>query len=578
MQLVKVYANKSSFKTVEFNQNKPNFIIAKQKNPGASESGKTYNGVGKSLLVRIIHYCLGASLREYKNFCDKLIGWEFSLDFKIGIKNYTCTRSVEEPNKIFFENELISVDKFKKKMETICFSIPENSSFLSFRSLIPFFIRPKKASYVDCMKPGKTGSEYQILLYNSFLIGLDIVLANRKYKLRKEQERIRKLEKNFKEDSLLKDFFTGNKDVALTLIDLNEKINKLEIDLKKFQVADDYHDIQKEADLIEHKVFDINNEIAFITNSIRNIENSLNIKATMSSSDIETVYNEANIFFSENIKKTLKEVDEFYSKLIENRIRRLSEHKNNYNIQLQEKTEKSEKLKKKLDDLLKYLGEHQALDIFISLSNKVAELKSEKENLEKYQVLQTEYKKQERQTEKDMIDLSELTDKYLSEIAGSTRNIRNYFRELSKVFYPDSVSGLTITTNEGENQLAFNIDPRIESDGSDGISNVKLFCYDLSLLFKGKNHNINFIFHDSRLFDGVDERQKTLMFKMIYDYFLDSDKQYISTVNQNQINEIKSLLTPSEFQNIIEENIILILTDENDSEKLLGIKVDIGDK
>jgi uncharacterized protein YydD (DUF2326 family) len=59
MQLIKVYSNKESFRTVKFNKNGLSFIVAKQKDPGASEKGKTYNGVGKSLLVRIIHFCLG---------------------------------------------------------------------------------------------------------------------------------------------------------------------------------------------------------------------------------------------------------------------------------------------------------------------------------------------------------------------------------------------------------------------------------------------------------------------------------------------------------------------------------------
>jgi len=575
---VKVYANKSSFKTIEFKTNSPNFILAKQKNPGLSENGNTYNGVGKSLLVRIIHFCLGASVKDYTNFCNKLSGWEFSLDFKVGIRNYTASRSVDEPKKIYFENELISIDRFKKKMERICFSIPDDAAFVSFRSLIPFFIRPHKASYVDCMKPGKTGSDYQTLLYNSFLIGLDIKLAEKKYNLKKEKDRIKQLEKNFKDDSLLKDFFTGNKDVNLTLVDLQEQIKKIEQDLSQFQVADNYHDIQNEADKIERNLFVINNEIALISSSVSNIENSLNIKPTMNSSDLETVYGETNIHFSENIKKTLNEVDEFYSKLIENRIRRLSEQKNKFIIQLKDKETESVRLKKQLDELLKYLGEHQALDLFITLSDKVAKLKSKKENLEKYQVLQTEYKKQERQIEKGMIELSELSDTYLSDIEDSTSDIRNYFRELAKIFYPGSVSGLTVTTNEGENQLVFNIDPRIESDGSDGISNVKLFCYDLSMLFHGKNHNINMIFHDSRLFDGVDERQKSLMFKTIQKYFVNSDKQYIATINQNQLNEIKPLLTENEYDSIIINNTILTLTDEDDSEKLLGIKVDIGEK
>jgi len=65
------------------------------------------------------------------------------------------------------------------------------------------------------------------------------------------------------------------------------------------------------------------------------------------------------------------------------------------------------------------------------------------------------------------------------------------------------------------------------------------------------------------------------MFKTVYEEFKNSDKQYIATVNQNQIDEIKKYMTDEEYDNIIAQNTVLTLTDESDSEKLLGIKVDL---
>ncbi|HKK95399.1 MAG TPA: DUF2326 domain-containing protein, partial [Anaerovoracaceae bacterium] len=114
-------------------------------------------------------------------------------------------------------------------------------------------------------------------------------------------------------------------------------------------------------------------------------------------------------------------------------------------------------------------------------------------------------------------------------------------------------------------------------DNSDGINNVKIFCYDMTLLFKGQNHNIDFLFHDSRLFDGIDERQKAELFKIVFEEFVDSRKQYIATVNQNQLNEIKQCMEPELFQKIVNDNIVLTLTDDHESEKLLGITVDINE-
>ena len=578
MQLIKVYSNKASFRTVKFNRTGLSFVVAKQKNPEASERGKTYNGVGKSLLVRIIHFCLGASVKSYKIFCEKLSGWEFFVDFELGHNKYTVGRVADEPKKIFLNNEKMSVDKFNKKMNTLCFDIPNDISFLSFRSLIPFFIRPKKESYVAYNKPGKTGSDYQALLYNVFLLGLDVVLAQKKYKIRKEQARIETLEKNFKKDSLLKDFFTGNKDAALTLVDLEERIKLLDDDLSNFKVAEDYNEVQLEADKVEKELFTLTNSVIMLQNNVENINKSLKFSPDMNKEDIKAIYSESKIHFSENMSKTLDDLENFYEKLISNRKRRLLEQQNKLKLEQRNKKTGVERLQKKLDKLMKYLGEHQALDLFVSLSNKSAELKAEHGSLKKYQELQSEYKTKERQAEKNLLELTELTDNYLKEIKSDTIELRNYFRSLAKIFYPDSVAGLTIDNNDGDNQLRFIIDAKIESDASDGINNVKIFCYDLTLLFKGRNHKVNFIFHDSRLFDGTDERQKTDMFKIVYQKFAGVDKQYIATVNQNQLDEIKKHITDEEYKNLITQNTVLTLTDESHSEKLLGIKIDLPEE
>ena len=578
MRLLKVYSNQAGFKTVEFNRNGLSFVVAKQKNPGSSERGKTYNGVGKSLLVRIIHFCLGADVKNYDTFCNNLPGWKFYLDYEIDNKRYTAKRATSSPKKITLNNEVISVSKFNKKMNTLCYDIPDDISYLSFRSLIPFFIRPKRESYVSYYKPGKTGSDYQALLYNAFLLGLDVFLAQKKQAIRKEQDRIKKLENNFKKDSLLRDFFTGNRDIVLTLIDLEERIKKLDADLSNFKVAEDYYDVQLEADNVEKNLFTVNNEIIMLQSNIENIDKCLALSPDMNKDRIKDIYNESNINFPGSVTRTLDELEEFYKALISNRKKRLVEQQSRLKLEQGNKKREVEKLQKNLDNLMHYLGEHQALDLFVSISQKNAELKAERDRLIKYQELQSQYKTMERKIEKDMIELTEITEQYLTELKPDTIILRDFFRSLAKQFYPDSVAGLTIDNNDGQNQLRYVIDAKIESDSSDGINNVKIFCYDLTILFKGHNHNIDFIFHDSRLFDGTDERQKTEMFKTVDKMFAHSDKQYIATVNQNQLDEIKKHMTDEEFEKIITRNTKLTLTDESDSEKLLGIKVDLREK
>lgn len=574
MRLLKVYSNKESFKTVEFNKNGLSFIVAKQESPELSDQGKSYNGVGKSLLVHIINFCLGASPDRYNDFCNKLPGWEFFVDYEIDNEVYTAKRTTNNSTKIILNNKEFSIKKFNEKMGSLCFNIPENVSILSFRSLFPFFIRPRKESYVAYNKPGTDKKDYHTLIKNSFLLGLDVNIVEKKYEMKTEKDRIKELENNFKNDLLLRDFFTGNKDATLTLMDLNERIKEIENNLSNFKVAEDYYEVQLEADKVENNLCTLNNNLILLKNNIENINDSINLSPDQNKENIKAIYKEVNINFSNNIIKTLNELEEFYDKLISNRKIRLLEQQNKLRIEYQNKKTEAEKIQKKLDDLMQYLGEHQALDLFASLSKKNEKLKTERDSLLKYQELLSEYKIKERQIEKDIINLNEFTEQYLISIESEVAEIRDYFRSLAKTFYPDAIAGLTIDPNNGDNQLCFKIDAKIESDASDGINNVKIFCYDLTILFKGYNHNIDFIFHDSRLFAETDERQKTDMFNTMYQKFANENKQYIATVNQNQLDEIKKHMTDDMFEIIIHKNTVLTLTDDSDNGKLLGIKVD----
>lgn len=576
MQLLKVYANQSSFHTIEFKKNAPNYIVAKQKDKDKKKDGQTYNGVGKSLLVGIIHFCLGAKKKKYQTFCDKLKEWEFFLDFEHQGKRYTCSRKTSDADSIFLNGKKKSLKKFNDFMGEIFLNVPHNREFLTFRSLIPFFIRPSRASYVDCRKPSENTYEFQQLLYNSFLMGVSPSLIQKKRAIKKEIDAIQNFSQKIKKDSFLKEFYVGERDVELTLSDLNEKIDKIEKDMKSFQVAENYNNIQKEADNLEDEIFKLNNRLSLLEQSMETIEKSLKLQPHMESSKIEKTYQEASFLFPEKVKKSLEEADLFYKELVYNRKKRLEEQKNVIALDIKDTTKKKKNKGEELDRKIKFLGEHKALDMFIALGEKQRSLQAERDKLEDYKKITTGATKKARDLDLKMAELNQESSLSIDDRRKQIEDVQSFFRRLAKKFYPDSVVGLSLSPNTGNNQIAYNLDVKIESDGSDGISNVKIFCYDLSILFQGKNHSINFLFHDSRLFDGVDERQKTNMFKIIHQLFSEQNSfQYIATVNQNQLQEAENNLSLEDYQKYIEKNIIHTFTDSDDTEKLLGITVDI---
>jgi len=573
MRLISLKANKDSFKPVRFkNSIGLNFIVATQKEENR-QKGDTTNGVGKSLLIALIHFCLGASKNEA--FKNNLLNWIFTLKFSINDQIYISERSTNSQEKIKLNGEEISSTDFNKKLGRLLFEIPNNVNQLSFRSLMPFFIRPRRASYSDYKNPNSVNNEFQILVTNTFLLGIDVTLAQEKFKLRQDKERIRKLVKELKNDKLLKDFFTGEKDIALTEQDLSVQIENLENDLKNFDVADDYYEIKEQADKIKRVLEKIQNNIILFKNQIQNIDESRKISPDIKKENIERIYKEASVIIKEDALKQLSELEKFYEHISSNREKRLLQQKNEITREIEKLTTVQEQKSRELDNKLKYLGAHKALDVFVKLTNKLSDLKNKKVNITKYHSLLEEYRKEKIRIDEDFINATKKTDAYLQDAQDLIKTLNDFFRKLSKHFYPDVTSGISIKNNDGDNQTRYDFKAEIYADASDGINNVKIFCYDLTLLIKGFGHKINTIFHDSRLLDGIDPLQKADMFIILNDLIKASNKQYILSLNQSQIDEFRKYLSEEQYNNIIQDNIILQLKDNSDEEKLLGIKVDM---
>ena len=133
---------------------------------------------------------------------------------------------------------------------------------------------------------------------------------------------------------------------------------------------------------------------------------------------------------------------------------------------------------------------------------------------------------------------------------------------------------LLIKNNIGENKQRFNIEARIADDTGDGINDIKLFCFDWTMLSARRNHGVQFLVHDSRLISDVDPRQVAELIRVANEYCVRYDCQYILTINNSQIDAIRDELG-EEFSTLIERNEVVRLDDRSEEGKLLGIQVDL---
>ena len=122
--------------------------------------------------------------------------------------------------------------------------------------------------------------------------------------------------------------------------------------------------------------------------------------------------------------------------------------------------------------------------------------------------------------------------------------------------------------------LRYTLEARIEDDSSDGVNEVRMFCFDL-LLLVCKKSNMRFIMHDSRLFANMDPRQRETLFRIVHDVCSENEYQYICSINEDAVLSFKHLMSSEDYSQIITDNIILELNDDAPESKLLGMQIDI---
>jgi uncharacterized protein YydD (DUF2326 family) len=575
MRLIELRANKESFHTITFNKKGVSIIRAIK----VSDDKKgTYNSTGKSLLIFLIHFCLGA--KENIALKEKLKDWEFYLDIEIDNTLYTITRNTNNQKIIKLNDEEYKVTEFTDFIQSkVFFNIPSNFKYLSFRSLINRFIRPQKASYDTYNCYMKEEKEYQEILNNSFLLGLDVEKIDKKRELKELWDKTKESKSNIEKDPVMKDFFaedTDKKKIDIEIILLEKKIKGLSANIANFKVAEDYDHIKKEADEISQNLKQYKNKRTLITNALNNINRSLEIKSDIKAKDIKKLYEEANVFLSDDIKRRFEDVEDFNKKLLNNRQARLIEERKKFQKQLSDVEAIILNLGQQEDYKLNLLKTTGTLEEYAKLNEQNSQLQIKYDKLTSYKALLNEYQNKIDDIKEQLAKENKSTNKYLQENnALKNRNIQ-VFSSFAEQFYANKPAGIIIENNEGENQNRYTIEATIDSDSGDGVNNVKIFCFDWTLLKNQNNHNIKYIFHDSRLISEIDPRQIATMFQIAYFNSNEHDFQYIITANQKELDAVKLELDEKDYQEYIEKNIIEELTDDSDAGKLLGITVDLN--
>ncbi len=579
-----VRCDKPSFREVRF---KPGFNIILAERVGEATDKDSRNGLGKTTLIEIVHFCLGASAKKNEGLRVKeLENWTFILDISFKGKDYSIYRNTLDYSKVKIEGDvsgwpvqpvydadekkyILSVKEWNVLAGYLVFGLPtetaEKKYSPTFRSSISYFMRRGVGAFQSPFKHFPQQKEWDIQSNNAFLLGLNWEYAAEFQVLKDKEKTLNELKKAAGQ-GLLTGYVGSTGELEAERVTLLDEIDGLEKQLKSFKVHPRYFKIQEEVNKLTKEIHDITNRRTVNGQILDKYRESVVEEKDVSIDKVKQVYGEAGLVFPGGLLRKLGEVSDFHKQLIKNRKDYLTSEIGRISREMEEQALAIEGLSDKRAELMGILKTHGALEEYTKLQERAGglkqqleEVKNRLENLRRFEEGKSSLK----------IAKEELYQKARRDFRERFEGVETaikFFNRFSEGLY--SEPGI-LSMDVLDKGYGFKVE--IKRARSQGIGYMKVFCYDLTLvrLFSAVMGEPGFLIHDSTIFDGVDERQIARALELAAFESEARDIQYICALNSDNVPYADFGET---FRSDFEKHVIVTFTDATDDGGLLGIR------
>ena len=575
-----VRSNMSSFKQVEF---KPGFNVILADRTKESTRGDSRNGLGKTTLFEIIHFCLGAGARRNQGLLiASLNGWTFTLDIQIEDRNLAVTRSTDEPNRVQIRGDIGELaDIGDRQNGVLTLRTPDWNTFLgermfglnleeplpkyqpTFRSLFSYLVRRGRDAFSSPFIHHRSQREWDKQVNNAFLLDLAWQHASELQELKDDENALNGLRRAAR-DGLLQGLIgnLGNLEAERTRLD--SEIGRQSETLQSFRVHPQYAEIEQEANELTSRIQQMSNANIADGRLLDLYHLSLEHDQDPGTDELLEIYQEVGVTMPDMVRRRLDEVRDFHHQIVSNRraylqseIQRIESGRSQRNLELQADIEKRAQL-------LRVLQIHGALQEYTAFQELHLELVSRRNDVDNRisNLQRFEQGRSELRVNRELLLQTARRD--FEERREARASAINIFNSNSQALY--SAPG-NLVVNIADTGFSFDVD--IMRSGSQGINNMKIFCYDLMLaqLWATNQPSPRLLMHDSTIFDGVDERQVAQSLELAQQEANNSGFQYVCALNSDT-------LPHDEFSRNFELQsfVRLRLTDESEEGGLLGIR------
>ncbi len=538
----------TSFKALTF-RSRLNIVLA-DKSEGATDR-QSRNGAGKSSLIELLHFLLGAEVRPDSVFRSvKLIDSSFDIGMDVKGAQVTAGRSGKRPSRIVVEGNLeawpkaptekidgtaeYSNEVWKDNLGALWFGLPSGSEdgYPSFRSLISYFARRQgSGGFIQPIQHSSQQQTWDQQIAVSYLLGLDWNLPQRFRELSAREKVTKELRKAAKSGELGQ-YFGRAADLRTRLTVVEAHAKRLREQLDSFQVVPEYKELEREANDLTRSIDTRNTDNVLDGDLIRQLRGSLEQEVTPGISDVTDLYAEVGVVMPELVRKRFDEVEQFHRTILENRRSHLSAEIGAAEARIAERDRLSLEQDRRRQQVMGVLRSGGALEHYTNLREELGRLEAEVQSVR--QRLQTAETIESTKTEID-IERAQLLKALRDDIherAAVVREAILTFEQLSESLY-ERAGSLTIA----DSSSGPTFDVHIDGQRSKGITNMQIFCFDMMLMeiCQKQGRGPGFLIHDSHLFDGVDERQVAKALQLGAERAEASGFQYIVTMNSDAL-------------------------------------------
>jgi uncharacterized protein YydD (DUF2326 family) len=346
-------------------------------------------------------------------------------------------------------------------------------------------------------------------------------------------------------------------------VQLEGQVERASGALATFKVHPQYETIQQEADRITSSIHELLNHNVTDRRRLARYKESIADEKAPTDGALGQVYEETGLVFPAAVKRTLAEAKEFHKRIVENRkafldteIRRLERLISERDTQIREQTNARV-------SSLEVLRTYGALQEMTAMQETHVEMKARLERVRAHVSEIRDVSSRKRDVTLAKAELVVIAEQDHEQRRDVWSKAVRLFNDNSQALY-ETPGRLVIDIAD----TGYKYRVEIERSGSEGVGKMKVFCFDLMLLqlAPADGRRIDFLVHDSVLYDGVDSRQRAFALECASNVTRMLGMQYICTLNSDMIPRGDF---SEEFD--FDRHVRLTLTDRDPSGSLLGV-------